>query len=72
MIHVTVYLNIDELASLTIVNDGTGTPEAGNYEFTITDEDKMIKGNVKDFPRKEEDVWSLILRVLKKVKENTP
>lgn len=58
----------EEIEVLRIWNNNTGTPESGNYEFAITNSERDIYGNVKDFHRTEEDVWSLILEVLKKIK----
>lgn len=56
------------LAQGVIVNDGTGTLEIGNYYYGFTGQIKrggrdpgiQISGTYKGFPRRREDVWSLI------------
>lgn len=61
---------------LVIRNDGTGTPEKGNYEYAISHAGKFFgkrkepfkQGRIKGFPRKLSP-YRLISRVLKDAME---
>jgi hypothetical protein len=75
MIRVTVELlpHGDEsrkrlLGLLYITNDGTGTPEVGNYKGELIAEytKPSRKGRVVGFNRKRKSVWTLIGMFLKK------
>ena len=59
----------------SIVNDGSGTHELGNYvAFFLTHDSLWGQSIVKKFPR-EENVWELLYRALtvaKKNRENSP
>lgn len=54
------------IGSMIITNNGTGTKSKGNYSYTMsTEKTKKYKtGEVKNFPRLKNNVWTLILRVL--------
>lgn len=72
MIRVTVELvpHGDEsrarlLARGTITNDGTGTLQRGNYRFRFwngkaTKKGPWREGEVRDFPRRDKNVWWLL------------
>lgn len=79
MIRVTVELwpfgwetNKRTIAVLDVYNDGTGTPERGNYKFRVYRRPgvkrplsaKGRSGEVKNYPRQAYPVWELIRRVL--------
>lgn len=56
------------LGTLTIANDGTGSPELGNYEGTLVAEYTGAagrKGVVRGFRRRSQSVWTLIGAFLK-------
>lgn len=56
------------IATMEIVNDGTGDRELGNYVATIreTGRDPQVRhGRLRKFPRQVEPVWSLIGGFLK-------
>ena len=56
------------LASMLISNDGTGTPELGNYLVTMSPADpdsETIETTVTGHPRFEDDAWHLLYRALK-------
>lgn len=60
------------LAQAIISNDGTGTINRGNYQYSLykTQLNRTYKeGKIKDFPRKSLGVWNLLHRVLKNVYE---
>lgn len=60
------------LAQGVIANDGTGTPQRGNYIYGFSaqaknadDEPPITRsGSVASFPRKSADVWELLRRCL--------
>ena len=56
-------------AEMTIINDGKGNHEKGNYTYTIDSNilNENIKGYVKGYDRKKM-IWSLIKTILKKEK----
>jgi hypothetical protein len=49
-----------QLGVMTITNDGTGTPESGNYYATLNGSHHAFTG----FPRQELNVWDLVHRAL--------
>jgi len=54
-----------ELGIVEIWNDGTGTPENGNYCYEITKHSgEKSEGRITNFPRKKEDVYCLLWRVM--------
>jgi hypothetical protein len=54
------------IGGMLIINDGTGTPESGNYIYSITSDSKQIDGTIKRFERKK-SVWNLVSAILKKI-----
>lgn len=44
-------LKKETLADLIIINNGTGTPEIGNYNVRLEEKGKVYKGKVKNYPR---------------------
>lgn len=82
MIIVTVQLHSaitgekQELARMTICNEGDGTPEHGNYIAATfvgrssADLDRRRvshMGRVKNYPRKAKHVWNLVARCLQEM-----
>lgn len=59
---------IEELEA-KIYNDGTGTRTRGNYVFKFFDKLGRLRttGEIKDFPRKELNAWSLLYLCLDKM-----
>ena len=59
------------IARAEIVNEGTGTPERGDYRYAIWGKRGAVwrMGVVKAFPRKSYNVWRLLYYVLKQVFE---
>ena len=58
----------EPIAHMVISNDGTGTPDVGNYLVTISPADpdgETIETTVIGFPRLENDAWYLLYRALK-------
>lgn len=56
------------LATMEIANDGTGTPDVGNYSGTLHAEytgSSGRTGRVLNFNRRKQSVWSLIGAFLK-------
>lgn len=70
MITATVHLydangsGISTIGTLTIINDETGNSSSGNYKAEYEDRDGTRRVEVKDFPRLDLGVWSLIREVL--------
>lgn len=61
----------EELASIIIWNDATGTKSVGNYKYKITHKNKEIgSGEVKSFPRLRKNSVELLYLVLKSFYEN--
>jgi len=53
-----------QIGFIKLWNDGTGNPETGNYKYEITNDRGLdIKGELKDFPRKE-GAFTLIKEIL--------
>jgi hypothetical protein len=56
------------LGEAKICNDGTGTKTNGNYSYELKGKSghqlKHGKGKVKNFKRKQNNVWKLIYEVL--------
>ena len=54
------------LGTMVIKNDGTGTNDRGNYEFSLRGKGgrPMASGGILDWPRNRFHVWQLIHRVL--------
>ncbi len=56
------------LSVAEIANDGTGTLDAGNYVFSISDREQRggvwRQGTVTGFPRQRLTAWDLLYRVL--------
>ncbi len=58
------------IGSALIMNDGTGTPESGNYKAKIWKDGFPIGTPIiKDFPRHDLDAWDLLVEVIKKRKK---
>ncbi len=57
------------LGRCIIANDGTGEDYRGNYTFTLSGKrgGTLRDGEVKAFPRRRKDVWSLLMLCLKEV-----
>jgi hypothetical protein len=55
------------LATFDIANDGTGTPDRGNYMYRPSPNKEWIPKVVTDYPRKAYNVKKLIYLVLKHV-----
>lgn len=53
-----------KIGEMTIVNDGTGTIEYGNYDITIVSDNYEIERRVEKFPR-DKGIWPLITEALK-------
>jgi len=53
------------IASMTIINDGTGTHDVGNYKYTLKDRSKIRRGTLKKHHRRE-SVFQLIKKILYK------
>lgn len=58
------------LASVIIVNDGTGTAKRGNYRYSIFKKRLRLwkAGELKNFPRASRDALELLKRVLNQEK----
>ncbi len=55
----------EQMASIRIYNDGTGSRRRGNYKYEIKKTlGKMKSGELKNFPRQSYDVIELLRRVL--------
>lgn len=54
------------IGSMLIFNDGTGSKSKGNYKYTMSTEktENYKNGKVTGFQRLNNNVWTLILRVL--------
>lgn len=56
------------LAVGTIVNDGSGTLQRGNYRFRLSQSGRVgavsREGEVRNFPRRAKNVWHLLALVL--------
>ena len=74
--------NRKKLGEMYIWNDGTGTPDRGNYKFwyggknsniselrAVQLGDKPPKGTLEGFPRKSYSAFELIKRCLNEVKK---
>ncbi len=54
------------IAGITIINNGTGTNEYGNYEYELVDDrGDSIKGKLKDHER-DQSVFKIVQAVLNK------
>jgi len=51
-----------------IWNDATGTPEVGNYKYTLYSGEKVFNGEVKNYERKR-PIQDLLLIVLNEISE---
>lgn len=59
------------LATVLIVNDGTGERGAGNYLVSATRDGRRIyKADVKNFPRRSRSALELLRRALNAIHEN--
>jgi len=62
------------VGTIKISNDGSGTPELGNYIYRISklgDTNTFVKrGEIKGFPRKRKNLWKLIQLVLNNYMED--
>lgn len=56
-----------KIGVLYITNDGTGTPERGNYYYAIYGKRKrlMRRGIINSWPRRQRHVWRLVAQALK-------
>jgi hypothetical protein len=55
----------ERLATVIIVNDGTGTPELGNYIVHIVDKkDGVSKGRVENYPRLQHGPAFLVMKAI--------
>lgn len=54
------------LASADIGNDGTGSPEVGNYVYRLRNKAGAIwkKGHITGFPRQRATAWRLLRLIL--------
>ena len=59
-----------EIASITIVNDGSGSDVIGNYEYEVIADDVSHTGNLVGFKRRKYNVMYLIYLILKNVYRN--
>lgn len=59
------------IAKAEIVNEGTGTPQRGDYKYALWGKQGAVwrVGTVKAFPRKSYNVWRLLYYILKQVFE---
>ena len=58
-------INTKTLATIQIINDGTGTLTRGNYKYIITIAGvEFFKGKIKNHLRQEEPVCRLLQKVL--------
>lgn len=78
-LHSAVTGKVTEIARMLMHNDGTGTPNRGNYKaktvkgkiadnmpaMEIRDSVPLREGEVKDYPRLGLHVWHLVCRMLK-------
>ena len=57
------------IAKAFIVNDGTGTPERGNYNYALWLKRKKPwrTGKLLGFPKKSCNVWRLVHRILNEI-----
>jgi hypothetical protein len=56
-----------DLATMHIINDGTGSTTRGNYNVRIIRKDKLISpktGRVENYPRVSLHVFNLVARAL--------
>lgn len=58
------------IGSGTIINDGTGTPDSGNYEYNITFRDHTVSGKYTGYPRGVHGPWYLLFKILQQVFKN--
>lgn len=54
-----------KLGEIEIINDGTGSPEVGNYIYRLFDADTSIEGELKEHNRAQ-SVFKLLKAVLNK------
>jgi len=52
------------LGTATIINDGSGTWDTGNYRAEVKGARAVRRCAVLGFPRLRQDAWALLLRVL--------
>lgn len=59
------------IARAEIVNEGTGTPERGDYKYALWGKTGKVwrVGTIKAFPRKSYSIWRLLYRILREVFE---
>ncbi len=53
------------LYTVKITNDGTGTKTVGNYKYKVTKSKRSTGGEIKDFKRKDKSALYLLYLVLK-------
>lgn len=57
--------NKQQLGEMYIANDCSGTQTRGNYKVKVFGKKKQLaEGEIKDFPRKQQDGWDLLFRAL--------
>ena len=52
------------LGTITIVNDGTGDRDSGNYTCLFNDSEKIIECRIEGFNRRSEGVFALLKEAL--------
>ncbi len=58
------------LASMVIVNDGTGSETRGNYDYLVAGKRGLVgmgRGRIENWHRQSQHVWKLVRRVLAEV-----
>ena len=59
------------IARAEIINEGTGTPERGDYKYALWGQRGAVWkiGQIKAFPRKSYNVWRLLYYILREIFE---
>lgn len=61
--------NRQSIATIQIINDGTGTADTGNYKVNVITKDKVISGFFDNYPRKDKEAVELLSRAIARVME---
>ena len=62
--------HLQNIGTIVIVNNGTGTDSKGNYDYVLYKRSSgsvWKQGKIEDFPRKRLGGYDLLFRVLEKV-----
>ncbi len=66
------YADAKQLGLMSIVNDGTGSKEVGNYNVLLKEDEKLYAGRVENWPRLNLPVGELVAAALQSVNRSKP